>query len=382
MNNYVAAALGLLLLLSIETTDPTMSIAYSEVVTPGDTVYFSIRIDNTTAHTCNEGLVSFDLDAADPPVRVHFHPLIPEGPVSPLASMEASDTVVLSVEVYADAPNGQYDIPIVYETTMGTCDGGCFPIAISQVCTVEVKRNLPEMYYEFDRSYDLTAGTTVSLPFYFANRGTGNASNCKISVSGVDGVQVSRDSYSRILPQESYTPAIVIDTAGLDPGFYYLNVNVVYYDDYFKLYTDKLSFLVQVRPPNPLIDVSILQEKRALIIDLANEGGLKAKNIILSLHLDNEYFMAESVDELIPRGELLIPVSLPEDVYGSLLFRASVTYEDTAGTPYFAEREIFINVPKNTGRSLPSPWYALFAGIVVAAGAALVLRRKKWTKND
>ncbi len=377
MKLYSVALLGLLLLFSIETTDPTMSITYSEQVAPGEQVIFSVRIDNTTLDTCNGGTVFIDAEAMSPDILDHIALIKAEASVSPLDSMVSADTAMLLLEVLSDAPNGTYEIPITFEGTLGQCDGGCFPFSVTQLCTIEIKRKLPEMYYEFDRVYDFTVGGTEDVLFSFTNRGMGVASNCKIFVSGPIDATVAPDSFDAVGPLESQVVTITFDTGTLSPDFYYLNVNVAYYDDYFKLYTEKVPFMVQVRPPNPQITMDILHTGRSLIVDLSNQGGLKAIDICVDVDVGGSLYAQETIDELIPRGALLVPISLSSDIQGDMPVTATVTYADMLGNSYDVHREIFISLSKNTSKNTSYIYYSIF-GIFLVAGSVLVLRRKPW----
>ncbi len=377
MKLYSVALLGLLLLVSIETTDPTMSITYSEQVVPGEQVIFSVRIDNTTLDTCNGGTVFIDAEAMSMDILDHIVLIKPESSVSPLDSMESADTAVLLLEVLSGAPNGIYDIPITFEGTLGQCDGGCFPFSVTQLCTIKIKRKLPEMYYEFDRVYDFTVGGTEDVLFSFTNQGMGSASNCKIFVSGPIDVKVIPGSFGTVGPLESNVVTITFDTGKLSPDFYYLNVNVAYYDDYFKLYTEKVPFMVQVRPSYPQITMDILHTGHSLIVDLSNQGGLKAIDISVDVEVDGVLYTQETIDELIPRGALLVPISLASDIKGDVPVSATVTYADMLGNSYGEQREIFISISKNTSKNTSYIYYSIF-GIFLVVGSVLVLRRKPW----
>jgi hypothetical protein len=381
MKLYSVALLGLLLLLSIETTEPTMSISYNEQVAPGEQVFFTIRIDNTTVDACNGGAVFIDTAGMDQQLLDHVVIINEREDVGAIEPTGSVVDLVLAMEVLSDAPNGVYDVPITFEGTLGHCDGGCFPFSITQICQIEIKRRLPEMYYEFDRTHDFTVGDSGDVLFSFANRGMGSASNCNIFVTGSIGAEVIPCTFNEVGPQESHTVTISFDTERMNPDFYYLNVNITYYDDYFKLYTEKVPFMVQVRPPNPQLDMEILHTGKSLIIDLSNQGGLKAVDIQVSVDVGGILYASEAVDELIPRGALLVPLSLDDRFTGDVPISATVAYSDLLGNVYEGHREIFISISENTTRNTSYLYYGIF-GIFLVVGSVLLLRRKSWNAKQ
>ncbi|MBN1785404.1 MAG: hypothetical protein JW825_00235 [Candidatus Methanofastidiosa archaeon] len=364
-----------LLLLSIETNEPTMSIDYNDVVIPGDTVVFNITVENTTVNQCNDCIIYIDTISMDNETLAHIKNI---GSPIALPSTFESESIInaeLMLELGSDTPNGVYYIPIVFEGTLGNCDGGCFPFRISHTYGITVTRNVPEIAYECNRVCDVIGGLNAELPLRFTNNGTGDANNVKISLYGsIDGY-ISPDNFDVMEPNEQYFTTVYINTSELSPGFYDLGVNFVYYDDYFKLYSSKITFRIQVRPQRPQMEISILTDGRNLLIDLKNEGGLKAKDVTLELAIDGEKMIEEEIDVINSTGSVLLPVSLPSSVDGEVSLSAYVTYYNTEGEVYTDNSEMFLYIPKDSSGN-DNIYYYLVAGALIICIFLIWVKRR------
>ncbi|MHC1609676.1 MAG: COG1361 S-layer family protein [Candidatus Methanofastidiosia archaeon] len=375
MKLYSVALLGLLLFFSIETTEPTMSIDYTGHVAPGDFVVFSIFVDNTTVNSCNNGVVYIDVDSINEDIKKYVSIIKGEEMLEPLLQSGEGANLLLQLEMTPDTPNGEYDIPIMFEGTLGTCDGGCFPFSAVQTCTITVERKVPELRTDFERTFDVVGGNNALLHFSFTNTGTGNAKDLKISISGSIEGTVTPDTFLSIATGSTNTATISLNTELLEPGIYYLNVNVLYYDSYFKLYTEKIPFMVQVRPYRPQLEIEILNSNRSIIVEIKNEGGIKASEITFTLYVNDEAYLHETIDEIKTRGSILIPVQLDDGIYGGTLFFANAEYGG-CNECYSASKEIFINIPENSSGGIPIKYYCAI-GIIAALCVVLIMRRRR-----
>ncbi len=375
MKLYSVALLGLLLFFSIETTEPTMSIDYTGHVTPGDFVAFSIFVDNTTVNPCNNGMVYININAIDEDIKKYVNIIKGEEMLDPILPSGEGSNLLLQLEMTPDTPNGEYDIPIMFEGTLGTCDGGCFPFSVVQTCTISVTRKVPELKTDFERTFDVVGGNNASLPFSFTNAGTGSAKDLKISISGSIEGMITPDAFLSIAPGSTNTATISLNTEFLESGIYYLNLNVLYYDNYFKLYTEKIPFMVQVRPYRPQLEIEILNSNRSIIVEIKNEGGIKASEITFTLYVNDEACLHETIDEIKTRGSILIPVQLDDGIYGDTLFFANADYGG-CNECYSATKEIFINIPENSSEGIPNKYYCAI-GIIAALCVVIVMRRRR-----
>jgi len=380
MKLYSLPILALLILMSIETNEPTMSVDYNDTVAPGDIVNFSIHIENTTIYPCNDCVAYVDIDSMDDETLAH---ILDISPPFNLPSIFPSDYNVnggLYIKWGSDTPNGTYDIPIVFEGTLGECDGGCFPFTLTHTYNVALERDVPKIQYMCNRVCDVIGGLNAELPVTLTNSGAGNANDVKISIYGEIEGYVSPDSFDSLLSSDTYPTTIYINTSDLDPGFYDLGLNIVYYDDYFKLYSENVTFRIQVRPQRPQMEYEILQEGRNIIFSLVNEGGLKAKDITTSISIGDEELYNEMIDEITTTGSVLIPLHVPEGVYGDVSMGVEISYFSNDGEAFSEAGETFINIPKNTTGSDYKYYYAL--AVFIMAFVSIIVVRKRWIGRE
>jgi len=380
MKLYSLPIFALLLFSLIETNEPTLSVDFNDRVIPGDSVLFEIMVENTTVNKCNDCIVYVDTNGMDVETLAHIDDV--GGPLHLPDDFQSEGLFNGTIEVLlgSDCPDGEYRIPIVFEGTLGDCDGGCYPFRIQHEYVITVTRNLPALAFECERVCDFIGGLNAEIPMSIVNTGAGVANDVKLSLYGVVGGYVYPDSFEIIGPSDSYPTTVYVNTANLSPGFYDLGVNIVYYDEYFKLYSEKVKFRIQVRPQRPQIELEVLNDGRSILIDISNEGGLKAKEIEMGVEINGNEVLSENIDEIGSAGSVLIPLEVPEDLYGDLDLSLDIYYKSADGQTFETNREMFLNIPKNNSESNRT-YYYLLAGVAMIF-VSFVLVKKIWVKSN
>ncbi|HPR41034.1 MAG TPA: hypothetical protein PK718_00610 [Candidatus Methanofastidiosa archaeon] len=380
MKLYSVPLLVLLLMLFIETNEPTLSVDYNDTVIPGDTVTFDIMVENTTVNRCNYCTIYIDTVTMDQETLSHID-LISD-PIYLPPSLESGEYMsgTISLDLSQNIPDGDYIIPLVFEGTLGDCDGGCYPFRVQHDYTITVTRNLPSLSYDCDRVFDFIGGLNAEIPMCIFNNGAGSARNLKLSIYGVIGGYISPDSFNTLESSESCSATIYVNTADLDPGIYDVGINIVYYDEYFKLYSDNVKLRIQVRPQRPQLEIEILNDERSVLINLKNEGGLKAIDIAMDVSVDGTLVFNEMIDEIGSASSMLIPIDIPVDIYGDVDMDVDISYQSSDGESFETNGEMFLNIPKNSSKSNRG-YYILLLGVAIVC-VSLILVRKKWVKRN
>jgi hypothetical protein len=121
--------------------------------------------------------------------------------------------------------------------------------------------------------------------------------------------------------------------------------------------------------------VEAFYDPDSLILEVNNEGGLKAQSIALDADLDGTKVVTQDIDVIASQGTLLIPVTLPSGLSDGSVLTIDATYHDIGGTGYTYDREIFINISEDSGRGTIVLAIVLIGAII--ASAAYVVKRKR-----
>lgn len=375
MKLYSVVFVALLALAMVETSEPTMSVDYTEQAAPGGMVLFSIRIDNTTDSPCCNSYVHIDTAAMDDSDLSAFNIIKGKATLEPTIGPGSSSQALLQLQVNSGTPDDVYDVAITFEGGLGTCEGGCFPFTVSQSFPVTVKRKVPSLYYEYERTNDVVSGAAEDITITILNTGTGDAKDFKLNVGGGLDTTVSPSTISSIPASSSKSATVTINASDVPAGKYELSLNVAFYDTYFRLYTDTMPLVVQMRPPRPQLEVEALYGPDSLILQLSNVGGLKAQSIAVDATLDGTKVVDQDIDIIASQGTLLIPVNVSSGLSDGSVVSFDATYEDIDGTSYSLQREIFINISEDSARGTIVLALALIG--VAIAGAAYAAKRRR-----
>jgi hypothetical protein len=375
MKLYSVVFIALLAMALVETSEPTMSVDHTQQAAPGEIILFSIRVDNTTESPCCNSFVRIDTEAMSDDALAAFNIIKGRATLEPTLEPGSSTQALLQLQVNTGTPDDVYDVAISFEGGLGSCEGGCFPFTTTQSFPVTVARKVPSLYYEYDRTVDVVSGTTEDISITILNTGTGEAKDFKINVGGQLDTGVTPSSISSIPSSSSKSATITVNDSHVDAGRYELSLNIAFYDAYFRLYTDTMPLVVHIRPPRPQLTVEAFYDPDSLILEVNNEGGLKAQSIALDADLDGTKVVTQDIDVIASQGTLLIPVTLPSGLSDGSVLTIDATYHDIGGTGYTYDREIFINISEDSGRGTIVLAIVLIGAII--ASAAYVVKRKR-----
>lgn len=376
MSAAVTACISILLIMaSMDAGEPTISVQCEGQYVPGDTVEMTVIVSNTTGYPLSDGIVYIDLSQMDSTLRTHVGDTFGGHMLPELLASGESDSVILTLEIRTETPDGTYEIPITFEGSVGDCEGGCFPFSITEFCTARVERKLPDLHYNIEPSYDVVSDSEISLPLTFSNRGDGPARNIRVSLSGDLECTLSPETFDMLEDGAEESTTLYLDTKGIGPGFYSQTFNVLYYDEYFRLYNEQVEFMFQARPLQPLLSSSLLCQNSCTLLEIVNEGGLKAFDVTYMITCCGNVVQKETIDELKTGGSVLAPVCFDAADSGKVAVAMNIEYFSFDGTRYFEDKEIFLNISKNTTSSNTLYYFIVAAALLVALA---FVGRKRW----
>ncbi len=152
-----------------------------------------------------------------------------------------NDTVTVDYLIMANAncPAKNHVLPLILRYRSGSCEGGCQQEEFKTNIALQIYRNDPMVAISVIPAEDVFPGDPIKITMQLNNYGTGPAINISISTSSEPELLAPAETivYSNKDPPElgvteSVAAVAIIDTAGVQPGYYNVTIDVMYEDKY------------------------------------------------------------------------------------------------------------------------------------------------------